>query len=70
MLNQPRVIRIVDVCKRVALSRSQVYRLEAAGSFPARLKIGPRASAWLEAEIDGWISDRAAARYAVREPVQ
>lgn len=57
-----RVIRLPDVCRRVGLSRSQVYRLEAAGNFPRRLKIGSRASAWLEHEIAGWISERADAR--------
>lgn len=68
MLIQSRVMRMADVCRRVALSRSQVYRLEAAGLFPTRLKIGRRASAWLESEVERWISERAAARFAGGEP--
>lgn len=59
-----RAIRMAEVCRRVSLSRSQVYRLEAAGLFPRHLKIGQRASAWLEDEIAAWLVARAAARTA------
>ena len=39
-LRLPEVLRLVGLCK------STVYRLEAAGLFPRRRKIGPRAVGW------------------------
>lgn len=62
MQAQSRAIRMAEVCRRVSLSRSQVYRLEAAGLFPRHLKIGRRASAWLEEEVAAWLVTRAEAR--------
>ncbi len=63
MLNTPefiQMLRLPMVCKRTGLSRSQIYRLEAEGSFPKHIKLSERASAWLAHEIDGWIAERIA----------
>jgi len=54
-------LRLPAVCERTGLSRSQVYRLEAAGKFPRRVKLGLSTSAWVEAEIQRWAADRIAA---------
>lgn len=58
-----RFIRIQDVLNRSGLSRSTCYELIAAGQFPKPVKIGPRAIAFPEAEVEEW----AAARMAERE---
>ncbi|GGG52598.1 hypothetical protein GCM10010964_44670 [Caldovatus sediminis] len=36
--------------------------MEAAGEFPRRVTLGPRAVGWLESEINQWIAKRAAER--------
>lgn len=56
------LLRLPAVIERTGLSRSSIYRNEAAGAFPHRVKIGERAAAWLAADIDRWIAGRVAAR--------
>jgi prophage regulatory protein len=43
------------------MRRSSLYDAIARGEFPPPVKIGKRASAWLEADIERWIADRIAA---------
>ncbi|GGA56602.1 hypothetical protein GCM10011385_07630 [Nitratireductor aestuarii] len=57
-----RLIRLPEVMARTGLGRTFIYRLVAKGLFPKPIKLGARASAWLENEIDGWIIARAAER--------
>jgi prophage regulatory protein len=60
---QPRrLIRKVEVMRRVGLGRSAIDDLERAGRFPRRTKISDAAVAWDADEIDAWISERLAAR--------
>lgn len=56
--------RLPWVRARTGLSRSEIYRRVAAGTFPAPVKLGERASAWPASEVDRWISERIAARDA------
>lgn len=53
-----RFLRLPDVLSRTRLSRSQIYRLEAAGRFPRHVKLGDAVSAWVESEVDQWCTDR------------
>jgi prophage regulatory protein len=53
-------LRLPAVKARVGLSRSEIYRRVAAGTFPPPTKIGLRASAWTEAAIDLWCEERIA----------
>lgn len=55
-----RFLRLPEVCERTGLSRSQIYRLEAAGQFPARVKLGVSASAWVDREVHHWQALRVA----------
>jgi predicted DNA-binding transcriptional regulator AlpA len=43
----------------IPLSRSQIWRLEQAGAFPRRLRVGRRKIAWRMSDINEWISTRA-----------
>ena len=63
-MSNVRIIRLPEVERRVGLHKSAIYQRIAAGTFPAPLKIGPRASGWLESEIDAWIEGRLAERAA------
>ena len=56
-----RFIRLPEVIHVAGMSRSQVYRLVAAGQFPQPVKLGQSASAWIEAEVAQWCADRIAA---------
>lgn len=56
MHNSARLLRLKQVVSKVGLSRSQIYKLIAKGSFPEQIKIGPKISAWPEHTLDQWIS--------------
>lgn len=56
MHNPARLLRLKQVVSKVGLSRSQIYKLIAKGSFPEQIKIGPKISAWPEHTLDQWIS--------------
>jgi prophage regulatory protein len=58
-----RFIRLPDVLKQTGLSRSYIYKLESKGQFPRHVKLGvgasvSSASAWIEAEVQQWCSER------------
>lgn len=55
------MIRIGEVCRRTGLSKSQVHRLTAEFGFPEPVKLGKRATAWIEAEVERWLQERIAA---------
>lgn len=52
------LIRLPQVIRMTGLGRSTIYREVAAGRFPEYVKIGARASAWIESEVQGWIERR------------
>lgn len=52
------ILRWPEVRARVGLSRSQVHNLIAQGKFPRQIKLGVKASGWLESDIDEWIEAR------------
>src|SRR3954469_14759524 len=56
------LLRIADVLARTGLSRASVWRLVRDASFPAPVRIGRRAVAWLDTEIDSWIANCVKAR--------
>ena len=58
MQNDNRLIRLPDVMSKTGLVRASIYRYIDLGKFPAPVRVGERASAWVEQEIDAWISDR------------
>lgn len=55
------LIRKRAVLERTALSNTSLYRLIAKGEFPKPIKLGPRAVAWVEEDIQEWIESRIAA---------
>lgn len=59
-----RMIRIAQVQEQTGLPRSTIYDLIADGRFPKQVKLSERCSAWVESEIQDWISERIAAHAA------
>ncbi len=53
-----KLLRLPEVKKRTAKSKSTIYKDIAEGTFASPVKIGPRASAWVESEVQGWIDAR------------
>jgi prophage regulatory protein len=51
-------LRRREVENKTGLSRSTIYANMALGTFPKAVKIGHRAVAWLETEIDDWMLSR------------
>lgn len=54
------LIRLSDVQRRTGYSKAWIYRLMSQGKFPASVKIGTRAIAFVESEIDDWVNQRIA----------
>ena len=50
------ILRWPEVQARVPISRSHAHSLAAQGKFPKPIKLGPRASGWIESEIDNYIT--------------
>lgn len=50
------------VLDRIAISRTQLYRLINAGQFPKPLPVGQHRVAFLESEVSAWIDEKARLR--------
>ena len=56
MKNQAtRLICLPEVLERTGYGKAWIYRLISEGRFPAPVKIGVRAVAFVESEVDEWI---------------
>lgn len=59
-----RILRRPEVENRIGLSRSTIYDMMAAGTFPRPIKLGAKAVGWPEETIERWIKDRVEAASA------
>jgi prophage regulatory protein len=57
-----KIIKINAVKEQIHLSEASIYRLAKQGDFPKQIKLGVKASGWLQWEIDDWIQERINAR--------
>lgn len=57
-----RLISKRKVCEMTSYSRAHLDRLEAAGRFPRRVKLGQARVAWVESEVIEWIEHQVATR--------
>ncbi|WP_449226818.1 helix-turn-helix transcriptional regulator [Azospirillum argentinense] len=60
-----RVLRFPQVKELVSFSRMHVDRLEKAGSFPQRIKLGANSVGWIESEVIAWVASKAEQRETV-----
>ena len=61
-----RFIRRPAVEDQTGLSRSTIYMLMQNGQFPKPVRIGGRAVAWPEADVEAWLNARLAEREEAR----
>jgi prophage regulatory protein len=54
------LIRLSEVQRRTGYSKAWIYRLLRESRFPKSVKIGARAIAFVESEVDDWINQRIA----------
>lgn len=55
MEHQTRLIRLPEVMKKTGFCKAWIYRLISDGRFPQPVKIGLRAVAFVESEVEDWI---------------
>jgi prophage regulatory protein len=51
-------LRIRRVVQLTGLSRMTIYRMELAGKFPKRRRLGQNSVAWREDELAEWLHNR------------
>ena len=54
------LIKLPEVKRRTTLSTSEIYRRLEAGTFPKQIRLGAKAVAWIEHEVQAWIDARVA----------
>lgn len=52
-----KILRLPLVIDKTGLSRSTIYLKVSKDEFPRPLKLGLRASGWIEEEIDQWLTE-------------
>jgi prophage regulatory protein len=57
-MTQTKLIRINEVLLKTGKAKSSLYKDIAEGNFPKPIKIGIRSVAWIESEVDSYISNR------------
>jgi prophage regulatory protein len=57
-----RLLPIREVGRLVGLSKAEIERRARAGTFPARVMLGPFTARWSEREVQEWIAARLAQR--------
>lgn len=58
-----------DLLKLVPYTIRHIYRMEKAGKFPARVKVGANRVAWVRSEVLRWLELRVANRIEMPTPV-
>jgi len=60
-----KAIRLREVCSRIGMSRTHLYRLVGRGLFPAPVRLSERVSVWREADVNGWLQQKFSTSNAV-----
>ena len=63
-----RIISKIELLTLVPYGFAQITRMEKAGLFPRRIKLGPNRIGWLFNEIQAWIIERKQERDLGLEP--
>ena len=52
-----RILRMPEVCARTGYSKTTIYRLEAEGRFPKRVKCGENMTGFFEHEVAEYLAN-------------
>ena len=55
-------IMLPQVREIVPYSASHIWRLERAGEFPQRVRLGGNRVAWLQSEVNAWVQGKVTSR--------
>ena len=58
---QHKLLRLPQVKATTGLSKSSIYARISEGTFPKQIPLGPRLVAWVEADIQNWITEQVSA---------
>lgn len=53
-----RLLKLNEVCHKLSVSRSFIYRHMKLGRFPRAVELGRNCVRWREADIDAWIEQK------------
>ncbi len=53
-----RILRAKEIVELTGLSRTTIWRMERAGTFPNRVSLGVGSVGWRLSEVNGWMSNR------------
>lgn len=59
---ETRIIRKPELFSKIGLSDATIWRMEKAGRFPGRIKLGGNSVGWFNDEINDWLTEKAARR--------
>lgn len=57
MMNK-KLLRLPEVIQKTGMKKSWIYKLIGENKFPRQIKLGDRAVAWLESDVDKWIEQQ------------
>ncbi len=63
-----RIIRKPELLNMVGLSDATIWRMERAGRFPRRVRLGGNSVGWIDSEVQAWFTAKASER-TFSEPV-
>ena len=61
-----KILPRIAAADRAGISISTLKRLEVDGDFPGKVQMTPGRVGYVEAEVDGWISERIAERDTIK----
>lgn len=60
--NTTRLLRLPEVQRITGMGRSTIWKRAGDGTFPQPVKLGPRTTAWVAAEVEQWATAAIAQR--------
>lgn len=63
-----RIIRKPELFSKLSLSDATIWRMEKAGRFPMRIRLGGNSVGWIIGEVDEWLAKKASDRTESLEP--
>lgn len=52
------ILKVKDITEALGLSRTTIYRMERAGTFPQRIRLGPNSVCWDPEQVAAWLATR------------